>query len=217
MKCFELKNDTLREGLLITDEAGPPRVNVTTSGSFFLPLDSHLASIYRQAPKIAPIRQHEVTLSRDLRTLSSPRRHDRMALLLLHLEGGQEGDVSLSSCAFEERVPETNERVEKLYRTFPSQGVRVLGDHPEPEPWFGEAKILELVVVMLAGAAFRITRTGRHDSRVNTFLHWNGFRMIDTPHKKKTQPRPDYPNEASMELVKPRQATAGGDLIQMTH
>lgn len=193
MKCYELKDDTLREGLLITDESGSPRINITTDGGIFLPLDTRLADVYQRAPKIAPIRQHTAILGKDRRTLSSPRKTDQLALVRLSVAGGENGTVSLSGCAFDENVNEHEGRVDKLYRPFPSQGIELLGNYEEPEPWFGSDR-LELALIMLPGASFRVSRDGQlHGARMHTYLYWNGYKLIDTP--KKGKPNERHPDD----------------------
>lgn len=188
MKCFELKNDTLREGLLIDDESGLPRINVSSDKKKYLELDARLTAIYQRAPKIAPIRMHYAALSKDRKTISMSKKNDHLALLLICALAGQGGDVTLSGCAFQETVMPGEARVQKLYGPFPSEGIEVLGEVPEMAPWFGGATVLELAVLMLPGASFRVTRTGKvHAARPHTYLYWNGYQMIDTPKKTDTK------------------------------
>lgn len=187
MRCYELKNDTLREGLLITDESGLPAIQVAEG--HFLPLEPRMAKVYARAPKVAPIRLHFTSITKDMKSLTMAGKNDRMALVHLELEGGEGGDVSLSACAFDERIEEERAKVKKLYRPFPSEGVLVIGNVVDPPPWFGESNRLRLTVIMLEGASLRVTRSGRipPSVRQNTFLYWSGTRMYDTPHRKGTE------------------------------
>lgn len=208
MKCYELKDDTLREGLLITDESGPPRINITTDGAFSLPLDPRLADVYRRAPRIASIRQHYATLGRDRKTISTPKKSDQLALLRLSVRGGENGDVSLTGCAFDEDVNLDEGRVDKLYRPFPSQGIELLGDSPEPGPWFG-TDFLELALIMIPGASFRVSRSGQlHGARMHTYLYWNGYKLIDTPTKKGPPQSKEEERREAREAIKSLRRTA---------
>ena len=192
MKCFELKNDTLKEGLPITDVAGLPRVNVTRDGSTFLAFDERLQQTRAKAPKIAgyELRLLDASLTKTLRTLTPPKfKHgvlvnDKLALLLLTLDGGKDGDVTLSACAFEEAILDAD-RVDKLYRPFPPQGIEILGTFEEPPPWCGGSTALDLALIMIAGASIRIARTGHlTNARRTTYLSWTGYELIDRPYRK---------------------------------
>ena len=190
MKCFELKNDILREGLLIDDDAGLPRISLSSDKKSYLELDGRLKGIYERAPKIAPIRMHYMSLSKDRKVVGMPRKNDRLALLLLFVAAGQGGDVTLSACSYQETVYEGEERVKKLYAPFPPVGIEVLGEVPEAAPWYGGATILELAIVMMPGASFKVSRTGKvHAARPHTYLYWNGFQLVDTPKKVDTKPK----------------------------
>ncbi len=184
MKCFELRDDMMKEGLLVSNDAGLSCVKITMDGQRVLPLDKMMANAFDRAPKLAPIRLIYATLTKDLKSIACSRKADRCALLRIDVGAGQGGQVSLSACSFQDNLTE-NGVVQKLYSTFPPQGVQVLGAYDEPEPWFGDQR-LELVMIMLQNASFRINRTGRlGELRQNTYIQWDGFRLRITPEAKK--------------------------------
>jgi hypothetical protein len=189
MKCFELKNDTLREGLLIEDDAGLPRINLSSDKKNYLEFDNRLKEVYQRAPKIAPIRMHYLSMSKDKKRVSTPRRNDRLALLVLFVAAGQGGDVTLSACSYQDTILPGEERVHKAYAPFPPTGVNLVTEVP-PFVWAGGAATIELSVVMMPGASFRISRTGKlHVARPHTYLYWNGHQMVDTPKKVDSRTR----------------------------
>jgi hypothetical protein len=189
MKCYELKDDTKAEGLLISDESGPPRIRVTDT--FFFALAHPSVVIYERQPKLAPIRTKYLAFTRDERELTFSMKVDETALLRLDVRGGIGGTVSCSACSFKQTEGERG--IEKVYDAFPSAGVHVLApeeDDPlwvDRYPWTGDVERLEILLMMKRGSSFHVQRTGHlRGLRKNMFVSWDGFELLVTPPKKET-------------------------------
>lgn len=188
MKCYELKDDTLREGLLISDGSGPPRICVTGDEALSIPLNDSSVSIYKKVPPLAPVRMKYAAFTKDRQELLFSKKVDKTALVRLEIRGGAGGLVTCTSCAFGQAQKDDSIEVEKVYEVFPSVGIEVLGDHWEfPYPWTAGAERIELLLTMHPHSQFRVFRTGHlRGLRKNMFVSWDGFELMVTPPKKET-------------------------------
>jgi hypothetical protein len=204
MKCYELKDDVLVEGLLITpDESGLPLVRVKSSDSTGFALDRGSAAVYKKIPALAPIRMKYGSFSRDGRELVLSRKVDRTALLRLDVHGGVGGVVTCTACAFSQEEKDGFE-VEKVYEIFPSVGVHVLGEGWEaPYPWTAGTPHLEMMITMFPGSSFRVFRTGHlRGLRKNMFVSWDGYDLQVTPPRRDAQrPADDVPSAGGQSMT----------------
>ena len=190
MHCFELRQNELLEGIPVTSGPEVPRVNVTGNGEYYFPLDDRLVrAVNMRVVKQLECRLKWARVSNDGECLTTVDKNDRVALVRLALRGGIGGQVTLTSCAYQEMVVNAgkpNEEVTKLFRGFPSAGVTIMGAQAtceDPTPWSVGCESLELAVAMIPGASFRIHLTGqigRHQN-VETFVRWRGHRLYVSP------------------------------------
>lgn len=179
MRCFELRDDTLNDGLLIDLEGGSPRVIVDYSVSSFVALAPEPAQEVLRCPE--PWRDGLRLYRTDVTDegLNTPKKNDRMALVRLHVNGGRGGLVTLTSGAYEDLLFEKEQRVEKGFRQFPPVGVNVVEEAETPDglaPWIVGAERLELLIVMQHGSCFRVHRTGNLKGLLrDLFVEWHAY------------------------------------------
>lgn len=179
MRCFELRDDTLVDGLAIDVEGGSPRVSVAYSGGSFVALAPEPAKEVLRCPE--PWRDGLRLYRTDVTNegLNSPKKNDRMALVRLDVRGGQGGLVTLTSGAYEDLLLEKEQRVEKGFRLFPPVGVSIVEEEEAPDgisPWIVGAEHLELLIVMQHGACFRVHRTGNLKGLLrDLFVEWHAY------------------------------------------
>jgi hypothetical protein len=137
---------------------------------------------------------HRVRIGRDVflefqedGTLGLSRTSDRMAFVRIDVRAGAGGAVTLSSGGYADVF--IKEEVQKCFHQFPPVGIRVVGmDRAEAldegEPWTIGASHIEVAVMMVKGACFRVHRTGNlRQLRKDLFVEWNGFKMDVRPRK----------------------------------
>lgn len=194
MRCFELTDTRIIEGLKVQPGPDQPHVNITSDGELYAPIDPALATLIAKASaaRSSPIRMRFATVMNDGEFLTSSKQGNE-ALVRVDVSAARGGKVTLSASNDRGETFE-NQRVVKCFGPFPSLGIYILAPALaiplEQRPWTMGTQRLELAIVMLPGASFRIFRSKTEMGiPANSYVLWTGAKLEMT----RTQSREQRP------------------------
>lgn len=194
MRCFELTDTRIIEGLRVQPGPDLPYINVTSDGELYCPIDPSLHSLIARASaaRSNPIRMLNVTVMPDGESITSCTPGTE-ALVRLDVSASRGGKVTLSASNDRGEVIERG-RVVKRFGPFPSVGTAVmcpLLNLPFDErPWTLGAPRLEMMIVMTPGASFRIFRSRTSGGiPMNSYILWTGMKLEMTKVQEQRPPR----------------------------
>lgn len=194
MQCFELNDRGVVPGVVVQPDPDPT-INISANGEFFLVLDKKLTPLVRQCERESrgrPIRARNLTI------VTTPEdeyvttcRPTKEALVHLSVSAAPGGKVTLSAADDRGQVARGDE-IATSFGPFPSLGISVLGpQHWKNKPWENGTSHLDIVLVMMKGASFRIFRSSAPTgcNRV-TYVKWNGAHLDITKPMKRGEDEP---------------------------
>ena len=193
MHCFELSDRGVTRGFSVHEDPVAPRVNVTPGGDFFLPIDSDLAPLIREARKReenpdSVLRMRCATVMQDGESLTSAN-PGQEALVKINISAAPGGKVTITSANDRGEVLK-GRRVEVSFGPFPSTGISVLLPISLPvhlQPWTTGAERLDLVAVMAPGSEFRIVRSKAATGvRPIDWVKWTGYHLLLNSERKRS-------------------------------
>ena len=207
MRCFEVA-ECVKPGLRI---ARFPEPHVPMHRHDLIELEPKMDDLIRQVPgelkgdlvlRAAVVMLH----GQQVRLGPEPANwRDDKALVYVYTPAGAGGTLELTANNYLEQF--AGGRVEKVWQPFPSLGVSIIAGTAEPV-LLDDVATLELLLVLEAGASFRITRTGDlqgaspeitvswRDGQLHTSIP-HRYRQIARGTKHRKQQAPDAPKAAA--------------------
>jgi hypothetical protein len=182
MRCFELTDTRIIEGLKVQPGPDLPHINITSDGELYAPVDPTLTALIARASmaRSSPIRLRFATVMNDGEFIAASKQGNE-ALVRVDVSAPRGGRVTLSASNDRGETLE-GQRVVKCFGPFPSLGIYILAPAlaipVEQRPWTVGAQRLELAIVMLPGASFRISRSRTElGIPMNSYVLWTGTKL----------------------------------------
>jgi hypothetical protein len=185
MQCFELTNNGVVKGLQV--HAHPePHINLTSDGSLWMDFDKRYTQLVQKAVTKYPrrtliVHNLKVVVESDHNIYVKPCRTEMEALVYIRLTAKPKGLVFLSALNDRKEVCRRNTIV-PFFAPFPPYGISVLGSpykgmRDDEMPWIEGAQEIELTIVMMRGACFRIFRSAPKGVNLGTSVTWTGWNL----------------------------------------